>query len=434
MPFTTSIVGTWLGTCGATEGELMAGNPQERNAVPRTVLEYLLWHEEHTYEEIADRFERVAAELGERATITARRLRRLASGERSGATPITRRVLQAMFGMPADQLLRAWTDSTSRAASGAVNVGDDDSGTELRSRDREQLQKAAKRAREMTLTLSSTNVNGETMDQLYDDVSILATSYQKTAPSLVIGSLIDTQDRIFDLLEGRQPPGQTRQLFLLASVTSGLLAKISHDLADPHTAMTHSRTAYLCADNADHNGMRAWVRGLQSLIAYWAGRYRESIRYARSGAENPTRSTSGVWVPLNEARAWAALGNAEEAWAAIRRVESRRDDVSPDEVDGLGGVCTFSTNRQLYYTADALSWLPTEAADAEDYATAAVQAYSDQAAADWAFGDVAGSAADLAVSRVHQGETEGASEALRPVLALPCNQRINGIVASVDHV
>lgn len=41
---------------------------------------------------------------------------------------------------------------------------------------------------------------------------------------------------------------------LVAGVTGGLLAKISHDLGDVHTAPTQSRSAFLCAGSADHDG------------------------------------------------------------------------------------------------------------------------------------------------------------------------------------
>jgi hypothetical protein len=57
----------------------------------------------------------------------------------------------------------------------------------------------------------------------------------------------------------------------------------------------------------------------------------------------------------------------------------RLGNVQPDELDELGGLATFSRSRQLYYAADALAWLPDEAAAAEDYSTQAVQAYADPA-------------------------------------------------------
>jgi hypothetical protein len=406
----------------------MAGKPLDGRTRARTMLEHLLWSEDHTYEEMAARFEQVALTLGERASISPRHLRRLASGERTGTTPVTRRVFQTMFGRSLDVLLSPLPEHgdpapPDRLPSETVSADE-----------REMLAMAAQRARKFALETAHSNLTGEAMDQLYDDVATLAVTYQQRPLSEILGQLIETQDSIFTLLEGRQPPSATRQLLLLASVTSGLLAKVSHDLADPHAALTQSRTAFLCADNADHNGMRAWIRGLQSLIAYWAGRYNEAVRYAQQGATHAALSTTSVWLPVSEARAWAALGNAPQALAAIRRAETARNAVQPDEVDELGGFCTFSRNRQLYYVADALAWLPTEARTAEQYSLDAVSAYADPTAPDWAFGDAAGSACDLAAARIGRAEIAGAAEALGPVLALPSEQRINGIILSMNRV
>jgi tetratricopeptide (TPR) repeat protein len=274
------------------------------------------------------------------------------------------------------------------------------------------------------------------MDQLREDVHHLAIMYPQRPLSHVLGDLVSVQDVIFSLLEQRHRPNQARDLYFLAGVTGGLLAKASHDLADPHAAMTQARTAFLCADNADHDGLRAWLRGLQALVAYWAGRHNEAIRYAQQGAEFAThaRNSAMVWLPMNEARSWAALGNSTDTTAAIQRAEDSWDAVQADEMDDLGGIATFTRSRQIYYAADALAWLPTEAQQAERYSSQAVTAYADTEQPDWAFGDQAGSHSDLAIARIQQGELEGAIEALTPVLELPPEQRINGIIKSVNHV
>ena len=395
----------------------MASRP--RSSTPRTMLEHVLRERDRSYAESAKEFERIARGLGESATITARHLHRLASGERGGTTPVTRRVLQTMFGQPIDVLLGPWQQQLETAPTAST--------------DREMLAMAAQRARKFTLATQS-NLTGEGMDQLYDDVAMLAAAYPQRPLTEILSHLVESQDTLFTLLEGRQPPAYTRRLLLLTSVVSGLLAKSSHDLGDPQAALTQSRTAFLCADQANHTGLRAWIRGIQSLIAYWAGRYRESARYAQQGAGFGTRSTTSVWLPVSEARAWAALGNVNQAHSAIERAETAWDQVEFDELDELGGICTFSRSRQLYYAADALAWLPSEAEAAERYSLQAVNAYADTTAPEWAFGDAAGSACDLAVARVARGEIDGAAEALRPVLDLPSEQRIHGIVTSVRHV
>jgi hypothetical protein len=397
----------------------MAGRSHDGMA-PRTLLEHLLHQRDQTYEEVAARFEAVARSSGERATMTARHLRRLASGERGGAAPVTRRILQSMFNQPSDALLGPWDRDGSAAVTNPKS-------------DREMLAMAAQRARDFTLAVRP-DLTGEALDQLHDDVAVLAMAYPQRPLPQILGRLVDVQDLLLAAVEDRHPPQQARALLLLAGVTSGLLAKASHDFGDPRAALTQSRTALLCAGQADHPGARAWVRGIQALIAYWAGRYNESVHYSQQGAEYGARSTASVWLPVGEARAWAALGNVAQARAAIERAERARERVTPDELDELGGICTFGRPRQLYYAADAMVQLPDQAEDAERYSLDAVAAYRDITSPEWSFGDAAGSACDLAVARVQRGEVAGAAEAMAQVLDLPGDQRIHGVVTSARNV
>jgi hypothetical protein len=100
----------------------------------------------------------------------------------------------------------------------------------------------------------------------------------------------------------------------------------------------------------------------------------------------------------------------------------------------MGGILTFTRPRQLYYAADALAWLPEQRSTAEQRAITAVEEYESSPDCERSFGDESGARTDLAVARVRLGDTEGAREALDPVLDLPIPQRINGVVASVQRV
>jgi hypothetical protein len=390
---------------------------------PRTVLAHLIQQRDQTYAEIVAEF----VELG--GTITERHLRRLASGERAGTTPQTRRTLQRMFGRPIDELLAPYQAEPQP-------VVKPDTGRRLPpGNQKEVLDMAASRARAFAVA-SQTGLSDEAMEQVHDDVRHVAVAYPQRPLTEILSQLVETQDLVFALLERRQRPDHLRQLYFLGGVTGGLLAKASHDLGNPHAALTQSRTAFLCADSADHNGLRAWIRGLQALVSYWAGNPHESVRYAQLGAGHAEQSgnTTGVWLPVSEARAWAALGNQEAATLALERAEEAWDDVSFDDLDELGGICRFGRARQLYYAADALAWLPGSAADTERWARLAIDAYSDETDPDWAFGDQAGSQAAMAISRIASGDLEGAAEAIAPVLELPAERRINGIVHSARRV
>ncbi|MGH8888029.1 MAG: XRE family transcriptional regulator, partial [Egibacteraceae bacterium] len=178
--------------------------------------------------------------------------------------------------------------------------------------------------------------------------------------------------------------------------------------------------------NAGHDGLRAWVRGQQSVIAYWGGWPHEALRYAQLGADVAARvtSTAAVFLPALEARAHAALGNEDESRTAVERTHTAREQVVPDELDELGGLLAFDRPKQLYYAADATVWLPGEEERAEREAAEAVDAYEHADQAERSFTCEAGSRADLALARAGRGDLDGARAALRPVLELPPARRV----------
>lgn len=399
---------------------------------PNTLLEALIRQQQLTWSEAAALVSASAKEEeGRGLELSARHLGRLARREaKTTPYPFTQRALQYAFGHTITELLAPYTPS------GDLTVGSSDlvpeqapSGTNT-----EVLALAANRAQKFALNLPG--MGDLSMEQVAEGVRDLALAYPARPLSEILGHLVSVQDTLFGLLESPQRPSHGRQLYFMASVVGGMLSKASHDLGDPSAALTQSRTAYLCAEQADHNGLRGWISGLQSLVSYWAGRPHESIRYAQRGTEFAELSgnTTSVWLPANEARAWARLGNAEQTHEAIQRAENAWDRVRPDELDELGGLATFSRSRQLYYAADALAWLPDEAEPAEDYSAQAVDAYANPNNPDWAFGDQAGSHSDLAIARVTRGELAGAADAIAPVLNFPIEQRIGGIIKSVQRV
>jgi hypothetical protein len=299
---------------------------------------------------------------------------------------------------------------------------------------RSLLTMAAKRAQRFIL-LAEEETSPELVRLLHEDLQRIAVAYPQIPLGELLDDLVDTQDTLFTLLERRQTPERGRQLYFLASVASGLLAKASHDLAEPRAAMEQARTAFLCADRVPHDGLRAWLRGLQSLVAYWQARYTDALRYAEQGLEYARLAggTAGVWLPLSAARSLAALGDRDQAVAMIRQAEAAWSHVRPDDVDQLGGICTFTEARATYYAADALAWLPKDEA-ATAYAADAVRAYDDPTQPSWSFGDQAGAHTDLALVRIGQRDLHGAAEALRPVLDLGPQQRIHGVIHSVQRV
>ncbi len=215
---------------------------------PRTLLEALVRQRQLSWDEAADLVVKTANNHEDiRISLSGRHLGRLARGERSGnrPNPATRRALQYTFNRPIDELLGPYT------LSDLPVVGEPKRGTEAS----EVLTVAADRARRFMTSLQT--LSDESLQLIHDDVRDLALAYPTRPLPEILGHLVSGQESVFSLLERPQRPTHARHLYFLSAVLSGLLAKASHDLADPHAALAQSRTAWLCAEQADHDGLRA---------------------------------------------------------------------------------------------------------------------------------------------------------------------------------
>ncbi|XWY52856.1 helix-turn-helix domain-containing protein [Streptomyces ipomoeae] len=178
------------------------------------------------------------------------------------------------------------------------------------------------------------------------------------------------------------------------------------------------------------------ICGLQSLIEYWADRPGDALFYAQKGTALAVdlQGTVGLWLLGLQARAAAFRGDEETVQTSNRAAADRREHVIPDDLDQLGGLLTYSLEKQRYYAVEASAILGDGNADLTAQAELAVQGFRDPANPNWAFGDLAGAQCNLALIHIHSGDVDGAAEAIRPVLDLPANFRNNGIVVSALRV
>ncbi|MGZ9928314.1 hypothetical protein ACXNSR_00300 [Streptomyces sp. NC-S4] len=178
---------------------------------------------------------------------------------------------------------------------------------------------AAEESADFAARVEASNVGPHTMEQLEADLRRIVTTY----PNRPVGPLVEEvralRDRVFEKLEGRQTPSQTRDLYMAAGVFCGVLANASFDPGRYSAAETQARTAHMCGELAGHNGLRVWVRGLQALIAYWDGRPADAVRLAEAGrglvpeegtptsaspASGPARSASSTSPPSHWQPCW----------------------------------------------------------------------------------------------------------------------------------
>ncbi|MFH8218484.1 XRE family transcriptional regulator [Streptomyces sp. NPDC018057] len=265
----------------------------------------------------------------------------------------------------------------------------------------------------------ASNVGDIAIEQLTAEIRGLAADYLRCDPVTLFRWTRTLRDRTFSLLKGHQYPRQTADLYVAAGYLCGLLAWMSSDLGQLRDADTQGRAAWLCAELSGHDALRAWVLSTRSKVAFWDGRLREAIGYARQGSALRTTGTVGVLLACQEADAWSELGAESEALTALGRMADARDAVVGE--DEVGGIFACPAARQENYAAAVHLRVgrPSDALHAADnalklLAVQPVRAYGTEAQI-----HIGQAAAHLAT-----GEAEGAIEALRPVLALPSDRRM----------
>jgi hypothetical protein len=317
---------------------------------------------------------------------------------------------------------------------GLVRAGEEDEACRART-EREEVAMAAAESAQFAQFAEQTNVGPHTLEQFQADLRRIAAAYPNQPVYPMFVELRQLRDRAFELLEGRQRPDQTRDLYLVAGLLCGALANASFDLGWLYAAETQARTAFLCAELAGHNGLRAWVRGMQSLVAFWDDHPRTAADLAAAGWRYvPETGTARVRLAAIEARARGRLGEAAEVDAALARAEAARDAVAG--ADEPGGMLAFPEAKQLLYAASARLWLGGADATraAEHDAAAAVRAYEQDPPELRRAGELCLAHLDLAETHLARDDVDGAATQVHGVLELSGRRRTASVARRLHQL
>jgi transcriptional regulator with XRE-family HTH domain len=280
-----------------------------------------------------------------------------------------------------------------------------------------------------------TEVGAITLEQLDHDVVQLARSSILTRPEEIFGELVRVRDRVFQLLQRRAHPAQQSHLYLLAGQTCGLLASASMELGCYGAAAEQSRAAWVYADIIGHNGLKAWLRGTQALIAFWSGNPQEAAHLAKAGRGYLRHGTGFVRLCNIESRAWAYLGDARETQAVISMGHRARDQVTePDELhDLVGGEFGFDEARQSFCNAGA--WVqvgkPVLAIEA---AERALRLYATDAERNRRYGGEASTRLEMTDGYLAVRELDAADAALEPVISTPATAGVAHLATRLSDI
>lgn len=99
----------------------------------------------------------------------------------------------------------------------------------------------------------------------------------------------------------------------------------------------------------------ASARAAAKCSIWSANRPEDALHHSQQGAATAAelRGTVTPWLYGLQARAAALLGDEDTVRAATQRAVTLREQVTPDELDALGGIFTYPEVKQRYYTVEA---------------------------------------------------------------------------------
>ena len=261
----------------------------------------------------------------------------------------------------------------------------------------------------------TSNVGDATLEHYAAQARQLARDYVHAAPYPLLLDARRLRDRVAAKLQGRQRPDQTRDLYLIAAQVCGMLAWMSGDLGYQRAAQAHAWTAWVCAEQADHDGARAWVRATQSKLAYWDSRHVESAQLAEDGLRWAAPGSVPALLASQMARALARAGRPGDAGLALARARAERDRAAgEDEVGGAFGL----TDAQYHYLAGSTQLWRHDPAQAISESAQAVELFQARRPGQPHYGPEALTRIDQACAYLQQEDLDAAHAALRPVLGL----------------
>ena len=295
--------------------------------------------------------------------------------------------------------------------------------------DARAVDSAARESERLALLLDAPA--GELVDDLGARTDRLAVDYLGQPAATMHAQATDLRRIAGRALRRTRRAAPATDLTLAVGRLSGVLAYAALDVGQPVAAMAHADLALACADQAGGSGLRAWVRGTQSLIARFAGDYPAALDYAVDGLADAVGSAR-VRLLCGVAQCYANMNDGPAAHRALAAAVAARD-----EVDGDGpGIFGFSPAKQAYYSGSSLIWLDgrEDAVRARAEALAAIDAWAAGPADERSLDDEALAHVYAATAAVQLHDVEEVAVLLAPILDLPPERRISWIRKRMGRV
>ncbi|MGH8077085.1 MAG: hypothetical protein ACREPE_07145, partial [Lysobacter sp.] len=167
-------------------------------------------------------------------------------------------------------------------------------------------------------TLHSSALTAELLADLEQLVVNVVDRYETEGPLALAPETVQARRLVDQLLAGNQRLHQRARLFELAGKLSGQLSYMAINLGNFRAARAYGAEAFELARFIGHDDLSAWVRGTQSLAAYYTSDYRQSLVLAQDGQRYAKNGIQAVRLAINgEARALGKLRDRRGVTEAV---------------------------------------------------------------------------------------------------------------------
>jgi hypothetical protein len=272
------------------------------------------------------------------------------------------------------------------------------------------------------------------VEQVQTDVRQLARRYSFVAPLEFLAEARRVRDQAYGLARRTSRPPQMTDLQAATGAACGLMAVASFDLAAWTAAIEQAHAASVYAEMADHRGLQAWAAGFQALIAFWCGRPQDAVQVIGGSIRLAPSGTARARLHCIAARAWAHLGNQDQARQALAAADQERDRIgeSGDEElhDEIAGEFGWGPPRQAMCSASALLLID----DADGAVTRAREVIRLPQSDRTSSLVTMKARIDLAQAEVSRGQLDAAEDALGPAWLLSPAHRRYSLIRRLDAV
>jgi tetratricopeptide (TPR) repeat protein len=220
-------------------------------------------------------------------------------------------------------------------------------------------------AMELARYAAAPGVGSGTLESIERAVDRLCRDYPNTMPDLLTPRVQRRLRYIRQLLAGRLTLAEHRHLVVASGWLSLLLACLQFDLGDRDAAEASRDAALQLGREGGHEEIMAWSFELLAWFALVDSSYRDTIDFAEAGLAIAPHTSAGVQLTVQEAKAWARLGNRRGAEEAMRQGGTTLARLPAPAHPEHQFV--FDPSKLSFYAATCYTWLG-ETERAEEHA------------------------------------------------------------------